>query len=307
MGDPVVVKVAVNGPRSRAEHPAIPSTPAEAAEEARRCAEAGANVIHLHAPATAGGWRADAGWYGEALRRIRQVAPDLLISLTSLRPAGIRATTITDTLQGLARRRETTPDLITVNLGHIVAWEPLEPPRQSRRTAHFPNDYEDIVALLQTCRALNITPELGVMDIGFISNAVALRQDGLIPAAPWFLIQLDSPAYGAGRQVAPSTGADYEVLASRLREHFPGARWATHGAGQATYNIVLSALDDGAHIRVGFEDALVLPDGRPAPSNADLVTWAVGAVAERDRRPATPAETREIIRGVRRADRDSGV
>jgi uncharacterized protein (DUF849 family) len=38
----------LNGDRSRADHPAMPVTPAELAEEAFRAAKAGATAVHLH-------------------------------------------------------------------------------------------------------------------------------------------------------------------------------------------------------------------------------------------------------------------
>ena len=132
------------------------------------------------------------------------------------------------------------------------------------------------------------------MDLGFISNAVALRDDGVLPAGPWILLELDSPAYGSGVQVAPSTVVNYEALAAPLREHFPAARWAAHGQGVAGYAVIEQALVDGAHIRVGFEDTIHLPNGRLARSNAELVRWAVAATQEAGRTPATVEEARVI-------------
>lgn len=33
------------------------------------------------------------------------------------------------------------------------------------------------------------------MDLGIVNNAVARRDDGLRPAEPWFLVDLNSPGY----------------------------------------------------------------------------------------------------------------
>jgi 3-keto-5-aminohexanoate cleavage enzyme len=132
------------------------------------------------------------------------------------------------------------------------------------------------------------------MDLGFVSNAVALRGDGVLPARPWFLIELDNPAYGSGVQVAPSTVVNYDALAAPLRQYFPEARWAAHGQEVAGYAVVERVLADETHVRVGFEDAIHLPDGRLARSNAELVRWAVVAAQEAGRTPATIEETRRI-------------
>lgn len=271
---PAIIEAALNGGRSRAEHAALPVTPEEIADEARRCADAGASVVHIHAQDEAGTARADRDWYTATIRAIRAATPGLLISLTTIRV-------------------ETAP-VATVNLGHLVAWERNEVPG-GRRTIHYPNSHDDLAAALGLCTAIGIAPELGLMDIGFIANAVALRHDGLLPALPWFLLELDSPAFGSGWQVAPSTIANYDFLAHLLREHFPAAPWAAHGHGLPGYAVLERALATGAHARVGFEDCLQLPDGKLAPSNAAQVEWAVATARSLGREPVTIAEARAII------------
>jgi uncharacterized protein (DUF849 family) len=44
-----LLAVALNGSRSSGEHPAIPRTPQELAEEGRASVEAGDQILHLHA------------------------------------------------------------------------------------------------------------------------------------------------------------------------------------------------------------------------------------------------------------------
>jgi uncharacterized protein (DUF849 family) len=130
------------------------------------------------------------------------------------------------------------------------------------------------------------------MDLGFVSNAVALREDGHFPAAVWFLLELDREAYGAGPQVAPSTVANYERLVAELRHHFPTVTRVVHGQGIAGYDVLRRALADREHVRVGFEDCVRLPDGTPARSNAELVAWAVDAARAAGREPASVAAVR---------------
>jgi 3-keto-5-aminohexanoate cleavage enzyme len=302
MPDHVIIEAALNGGRSRDEHPGVPITAVELAVEARRCADAGASVVHVHARGRAGGWTARPAAYQRVVRAIRAAAPEVLISITSLRPQGVAVERVRALLNAPPDAR---PDLISVNLGHISAWEVRSSSshRQSgavgsgRETRHFPNSYDDIALLLDACRKAGVIPELGLMDFGFISNAVALREDGLLPQAPWFLLELDSPAFGAGAQVAPATVANFTALSAALREEFPDAPWAAHGAGIATYPVVQRALEEGAHVRVGFEDCLQMSDGTLAQGNADQVAWAVEWAEALGRRPATADEAREVIAG----------
>lgn len=303
MPDRVIIEVALNGGRSRDEHPGVPLTAEELAAEAQRCADAGASVVHVHARGRDGGWTASSGEYRRVIHAMRAAAPDVLISVTSLRPQNVPVARVRSLLERLAP--DARPDLISVNLGHITSWKVWQDAQgceqrsgeHGRETQHFPNSYDDIALLLETCRRMGIIPELGVMDFGFINNAVTLREDRLLPAATWFLLELDSPSYGAGTQVAPATVANYAALSAALREQFPSAPWAAHGAGIATYPVVQRALADGAHVRIGFEDCVQMPDGTLARSNADQVAWAVERAGELGRRPATAAEARRIIMG----------
>jgi uncharacterized protein (DUF849 family) len=51
-----------------------------------------------------------------------------------------------------------------------------------------------------------------------------------------------------------------------------------HGYGEPTWEVVAAGGAQGFDVRVGLEDVLVLPDGRPAASNAQLVAAAVQLV-----------------------------
>jgi len=295
-GQPVLIEAAINGGRSKAEHPGIPYSPAEIAAEARRSAEAGAAVVHLHARTDDGAWTADPGRYAETIAAVRAAAPGISISITSLRPAGVPVEEIVDLLAALAASAETRPDLISLNLGHGVVWEPAADAAVGRRrTRHYPNDYEDVAALLAACAKHGIVPELALMDTGFLSNAVALLDDRLLPEHPWFLLELDSPGYGAGPQVAPSTVDNYVRLAEALAACFPATAWAAHGHGEPGYAVIERALTTGAHVRVGFEDALTLPGGARPESNGQLVEWAAAASRRRGREPMSARGAARIV------------
>jgi uncharacterized protein (DUF849 family) len=48
-----------------------------------------------------------------------------------------------------------------------------------------------------------------------------------------------------------------------------------HGYGERTWEVISAGAAAGLDVRVGLEDVLVLPDGRDAASNAELVAAAV--------------------------------
>jgi uncharacterized protein (DUF849 family) len=47
-----------------------------------------------------------------------------------------------------------------------------------------------------------------------------------------------------------------------------------HGDGEATWILIEDAISRGIATRVGLEDTLLMPDGSPAGSNAELVRTA---------------------------------
>lgn len=288
---PAIVEVALNGGRSRAEHPGVPLTSSDVVADAVACFAAGATVAHIHSRDEDGGWTADPGWYAKAIRQIRTRAPGMVVSLTSIRPDGQPVARVVDMLDTLAADLATRPDAISINLGPIVVREQTD---GSRRTVHYPNAHDEIVAVLRACRRHDVTPELGVMDLGFVSNAVALDEDDELPTKPWLLVELDSSRFGSGTLVAPATAESYAAVAGALGAAFPAARWAAHGSGQGTFAVSEAALASGQHARLGLEDTVVGPGGEPM-GNLDQVRWAVEAATRVGRRAATSAETRAIL------------
>jgi uncharacterized protein (DUF849 family) len=69
---------------------------------------------------------------------------------------------------------------------------------------------------------------------------------------------------------------DANAIADLVPEHIHQL-W--HGYGERTWEILPAAAARGHDVRVGLEDVLVLPSGRPASGNAELVTVAIELVA----------------------------
>ncbi|MGI8712241.1 MAG: 3-keto-5-aminohexanoate cleavage protein [Solirubrobacteraceae bacterium] len=88
----------------------------------------------------------------------------------------------------------------------------------------------------------------------------------------------DSPfAHQVLRAVVEVDGVDGGVRDARaIAERIPaGIPQLWHGFGPRTWELLAAATDAGVDVRVGLEDVLVMPDGRIAPGNAELVAAAV--------------------------------
>ena len=92
----------------------------------------------------------------------------------------------------------------------------------------------------------------------------------------------------------------YRQPSDRLRELLPGATWTAAGIGRHQLEVNHWALQMGGHCRTGLEDNLKIDATRLAASNAELVKKVADNCERYGRRPATPAEAREIL-GLRAA------
>jgi len=111
----VAVKACLNGGRTRAEHPAVPQTPAELAADAVAVRQAGAFAVHLHPRDAHGAQTLAARACDAAVAAIRTTTPRLPIGLSTAEPIDpdpfARAAAVT------AWRQR--PDFVSVNLSEL--------------------------------------------------------------------------------------------------------------------------------------------------------------------------------------------
>jgi 3-keto-5-aminohexanoate cleavage enzyme len=285
--DKIIVKACLNGGRGREQNPNVPWTPEEVAAEAKRCADAGASIVHIHARTASGGTSYDPAWYAEADRLIR-AQTNLIVNHTTAR---LPEASIDQVLRYLRETPEPV-DMVSLNTGNIVVHSPLV--NGARRTLAIPNSYEDIRQTILACRERGIVPEPAVLDTGFLSTVATLVQDGLLPAPRYLLVEF-AGRFGDGFQLMPGTPRSYFYMTDCVKEFFPGAIWAAHGIEDSVFTIAGLAIATGAHVRVGFEDRATLIDGSLARSSADFVSWAVQVARAHGREPATPQDARRLI------------
>jgi 3-keto-5-aminohexanoate cleavage enzyme len=285
--DELVIKACLNGTRGREVAGTVPWTPVEVAAEAKRCADAGAAIVHFHARGTDGSISYDPAWYSEADRLIRGQT-DLILNHTTVRTADVPIDTVLKTLTD-------TPepvDMIALNPGYLVLH--IANAKAGRDSLVIPNTYSDMQALLAVCSARGIVPEATALDCGFLSTVVMLVEDGLLASPRYVLLEFGG-RFGDGLQVMPGNARSYRFMVDSLQEVFPDASWIAHGIEDSVFEIAKLTIDDGAHVRVGFEDSAILDDGSVAASNADFVRWAVERGRALGREPASPAAARAML------------
>ena len=238
-----MIQACLNGRRTRAEHPAIPLTPEELAREGKAAVAAGAASLHVHPRGVDGHETLEAEPRAAVLRALREACPGTEISFTT----GFWIT------NDAARRLELVagwtelPDVASVNISEPGA-----------------------VELIDALIARGIGIELGLATAVDTRLLVAC---GVAARCSRLLVELEG---------TPSEAqVECSVIESLLMAAGIRLPRMDHGYGRHTYGILDHAQRHGYDMRIGFEDTLVLPDGRPARSNAELVAAVAGRAAER--------------------------
>jgi uncharacterized protein (DUF849 family) len=266
---PLILAVAPNGARkTRADHPAVPITPAEIAATAAACLEAGAAMIHLHVRDREGRHTLDVEAYRAAIEAVRRaVGERLVVQVTSEAVGRYTAE------EQMAMVRQLRPEAVSLALSEIVA-EPAAEPAAA--------------AFLAWLARERILPQFILYAPEDLTRFDDLMARGVVPGErPFLLFVLGR--YTKGQTSAPADLVPF--LVANRRGH-PSALCAF---GRREPACAVSAAVFGGHARVGFENNLYLADGRLAPDNARLVA-AVAQGARTIGRPLADAEaTRNLM------------
>jgi 3-keto-5-aminohexanoate cleavage enzyme len=279
--DKLIINLCPTGmiPR-RAAVPAVPITPEEIAADARRCRDAGASIVHLHArdddeePT----WRAER--FREVCEAVIAETPEIVLVVTT---SGRNVTELDKRGASLTLTGRIKPEMASLTLGSMNF--PTGPSLNAPTT---------IEGLARMMKERGITPELEVFDVGMANYSNFLINRGVLPAPYYFNILLGSR--GTADLSAVNLGAILAALPA-------GATWALAGIGRFQTAANTLAMSLGGHVRVGIEDNPYFSwsDRSPA-SNPRLVERTVRIARELGREPATPAEAREVI-GLAPVDR----
>jgi uncharacterized protein (DUF849 family) len=288
MADKTIITCAVTGNITRPEqHPNLPITPAQIADDAIEAARAGAAIAHIHVrdPET-GAPSMALEHYREVVERIRESGTDLIINLTT-GPGGRFIPSDHDPKVAAPGSTLMRPE---ERVAHVVALRPeicsLDLNTMWFGTSVVINTPRNVTIMAEAIRAAGVKPELEVFDSGDIQLAHQLLESGVLPRPALFQVVLGI------RNGFPATPETLLYARSLLPAD---AQWAAMGTGRMEFPIVAQACLLGGHVRVGLEDNLYLSKGVLAPSNAALVERAVTIVELLGGRVATTAEARSIL------------
>jgi 3-keto-5-aminohexanoate cleavage enzyme len=297
--DAAIIEVALNEAAMRAQNPHVPYSPEECAEDARRCADAGAAVVHWHARDPVRGTQRldDVALYGAALDLMR---PADVLAYPSYPPWPVSPDDRLAHVWALRERHGL--ELAPLDLGSvgIVVWD--EHTRSFgpgvdllREHGVVANPLPFLLDAIERIYALGMVPSLGAFDVGFTRTMVLLAQAGKL-RPPLFLKIFLSGAWAVGpfpteealdfhlRQIPTDLDVEWVVVPYALDDAALVERLCRH------------ALARGGGIRIGIGDN---PAAFPDTTNTALVERAARWVTESGRVPASAADVRRRF-GLRR-------
>jgi 3-keto-5-aminohexanoate cleavage enzyme len=281
--DKVIVSCALTGAVTTKHHcAAIPYTPVEIAEEARRAYEAGAAIVHIHA-------RNDDGsptWSKDTFARIMEETKQRCPVLINWSTGG--AGPMSERVSHLALR----PHIAALNMGSMNYAKWSEAKRQFAFNFVFANPFADIIGFATAMKEHGAKPEMECFDVGHTASHRVLVDLGLLEAPYYFSFIMG---------VLGGIPATARHLAFQAEQVPDGARWKVIGISREQWPLIMAALALGGDIRVGLEDNFYLPDGAMAASNGELVNAAAELVKLSGRSVATVDEARQLLwpQGVR--------
>jgi uncharacterized protein (DUF849 family) len=283
----------------KTQNPNLPTQPKEIAEDVKRCYDAGASLVAVHARRPDDGATCDARIYGDINARIRAKCDIIINNSTGggidgdmVREGGNGYPEIMfeERLKGL----EAGAEMCTMDAHTILC--------------SF-NGRDIIMNTSPTrCRELaRLMKEKGIKPEWEVFNPAHILQDPITLINAGF----DEPPYyfnnvlncdRAFQGAMPYTPKVLEMMVDYLP---PGSLFCTSGIGPAQLPSAVNTLLLGGHVRVGLEDNLYYEQGVLA-TNVQLVERIVRIIREMGLEPATAAEARAII-GLPRVKPQAGV
>lgn len=263
----ILTAAIVGAETTRAQTPYLPITAQELADEAARCRDAGASVIHLHVRNPDGSPSQSRELFAEAIGRIREKT-DVVIQTSTGGAVGMG---VDERAQPLFCK----PEMATLNCGTLNFGDDV-----------FVNTRPLIRDLARRIREAGSVMELECYEVGHIDEALTLLREGLIAEPLHFQFVLGVPG---------GIGAREDVIRFMAAQIPAGASWAVAAVGRHQKPMTEAAMRLGGHARVGLEDNIYLKKGVLAEGSAPLVAQAAEFARSVGRVVVDPARARQML------------
>jgi uncharacterized protein (DUF849 family) len=287
---PVIIEAAINGGSSKRRNPNVPREPAEIIEDAYRCLDAGASIIHAHNSDYQLTGQAAADDYLAAWRVILEERPGTLWYPTL--SGGRNVHEVLEHIEIIAG--EVPLRIGVVDPGSTNIGRPDEEGLPIGVVYH--NSYDDIRTSFAFCGRLALGPSLAIYEPGFMQTTLAYLRAGKLPQGAMVKFYFGGPygMFGKGPGVTFGLPPTKNALLAYLDMiEGTGLPWSVSvwGGDLLETPIARLALEHGGHLHVGLEEH----SGPRHPTNEQLVQEAANLAHQVGRPVATPPEAATLL------------
>lgn len=272
MDKQILITAAPNGARKmKADYPNLPVTTRELVDTAASCAEAGAGMMHFHIRDAAGRHSLDPDHYRQTLSALEQaVGNQMLLQVTS-ESAGIYSQP-----EQIDLMKRLAPHCLSCGLREFIREE-----RDLESASLFFNELHQSGVLIQY---ILYTPA----ETAWFSR---LCNEGVLPGSKHFLLFV----FGRYTDEAHPEPCIDDFLRP-LEHHQLPFSWMVCGFDRQEFVQAKAAAERGGHIRVGFENNCLRPDGSAAKDNSTQVRTMASLAERHGRTPAGKAFAESLHR-----------
>ena len=282
----LVITAALAGAATiKSQNPAVPYTPEEFGDEAKKCYDAGAAIVHIHArDPEKGNPTHELEIIKAVLDNIKEKAPDILINLSSA------ISLIVTDKQRIAPVTTFKPPIASLNSNsmNFAVGDHKTGAVGLGAKAIFANTFDTIQKFAKAMKKNQVKPEIEVYDFGGMYNILHLRKQAKVILDPPLHFQF---VFG----VLGGVPFSFENLAHFLNLKPSDASWSVCGVAKNQFQAGMCAAAMGGHIRVGLEDNIRNIEGELAKGSWEQVEWAAKVAKIAGREIATPEEARKIL------------
>lgn len=292
----IVITAALSGGvtrkgEGRGMTPYIPISPDELAADAKRCYDAGASVVHVHArdPKTQTTWAHGQGkenveTFREISGKIKAKCPEIIVNFSTGGGMG------QDLHERLAPVVEVKPEFASYTSGSMNFAMYSKTDKRFLFDIAGAMTYGEMMWYANSFRESNTKPECEIYCHSQLANIKTLEEYFVKPINLQFVM-------GMPGQVTPATPNNLIRLYETAQEMFGNdITCSVCVAGLEQWKIITQGAILGMeNIRTGMEDNIYMEPGVLAKSNAEMVEKAVMLARGVGREVATVEETRKIL------------
>ena len=289
---PVILEVAINGSATKKVNPTAPETPAEIAQQAIECLDAGATIIHAHTNKPMEDADAAAQVYIDAFNPVREKHPDAILYPTANFDPAVYQKTRTPWrpeiqsghYRKMAEAGAANMVLFDTGVVPIAVYDDngMLPEKGFWWYGFWPGD-ERIA--LDVCNDLGAGASISVFEPGWMKNVVAMARAGTLPRGAKVIMYFADYGWAGMPPPIPEALQLYLHMIEGL-----DLKWSVGMVGGDVMDTPLArmALERGGNFRVGLEDwwegpsnleqldrakELINKVGRPIVTGADAIEY----------------------------------